>query len=307
MGEYCEHTHRPDVCSKVYRALDHANDQIVAVKTVDLDLSTEELLSVQKEIQILSQIRCPFVTTYYDSFVVDTQLWIVMEYCAGGSCSEHARAGHFSEAHMAVIVRDVLRALTYLHAEQKVHRDVKAANVLLHVSQGDCSVKLADFGVAGQLHARMKKDRTFVGTPYWMSPEVIKQCGYDTKADIWSVGIMAMELLEGEPPYADLHPMKVLHLVPRNPPPELAPTYSRACRDFVAQCLTRDPLRRPTASTLLKHKFIKQAGSSSALLLPLALQYKPRKRDSLKAASSGDQAPSSALPPLWEFASLRRS
>ena len=109
MGEYCEHTHRPDVCSKVYRALDHANDQIVAVKTVDLDLSTEELLAVQKEIQILSQIRCPFVTTYYDSFVVDTQLWIVMEYCAGGSCSEHARAGHFSEAHMAVI------AVSYTH------------------------------------------------------------------------------------------------------------------------------------------------------------------------------------------------
>lgn len=287
---------------KVYRGVDRATGRVVAIKMVELDMSNEELNAIQNEIRILSRIQCAYVTKMYDSFVKDTQLWIVMECCMGGSCADHARSAGLSEAHIAVILRDVLRALVYLHAEDLVHRDIKAANVLLYMDKNSTGVRLADFGVAGQLEAKAKRDRTFVGTPYWMSPEVIKQSGYNSKADIWSVGITAIELALGEPPYADLHPMKVVHLVPRNPPPELPPTYSSTFRDFVAQCLTRDPVKRPTAATMLTHKFIKRASNDTSILRPLAQRYKPKPHRSSAPPRAVDQ---SSPPPMWEFASLR--
>ncbi|GMM38900.1 putative serine/threonine protein kinase [Saccharomycopsis crataegensis] len=242
---------------EVYKAIDKRTNDVVALKVVNLEESNEDIKVLVQEIGFLSQLRSPYITTYFGTYLRDVSMWISMEYCGGGSCADLLRCHKkLSEDVTCFIIRDCLKGLKYLHSEMKIHRDIKAANILLTPTG---QVKLADFGVSGQITATHVKKQTFVGTPFWMAPEMItRKFGYNEKVDIWSLGITVIELITGSPPHASHDPLKVLFRIPREPAPVLiGDDFTEAIKEFTQCCLIKVPSKRPSAEWLLNHRFIK--------------------------------------------------
>ncbi|XP_030748575.1 serine/threonine-protein kinase 3 [Sitophilus oryzae] len=267
----------------VYKALHKESSQVLAIKQVPVDTDLQEII---KEISIMQQCDSPYVVKYYGSYFKNTDLWIVMEYCGAGSVSDimRLRKKTLSEEEIATILSDTLKGLEYLHLRRKIHRDIKAGNILLN-SEGHA--KLADFGVAGQLTDTMAKRNTVIGTPFWMAPEVIQEIGYDCVADIWSLGITALEMAEGKPPYGDIHPMRAIFMIPTKPPPSFREPdrWSAEFIDFVSVCLVKNPEERATATDLLTHEFIGNAKTSSILNAMIQEAHDIRENQSYKTIS----------------------
>ncbi|KAL2080457.1 hypothetical protein ACEWY4_024250 [Coilia grayii] len=229
----------------------------------------------------MQQCDSPYVVKYYGSYFKNTDLWIVMEYCGAGSVSDIIRLRNktLTEDEIATILKSTLKGLEYLHFMRKIHRDIKAGNILLNT---EGHAKLADFGVAGQLTDTMAKRNTVIGTPFWMAPEVIQEIGYNCVADIWSLGITAIEMAEGKPPYADIHPMRAIFMIPTNPPPTFRKPelWTDEFTDFVKKCLVKNPEHRATATQLLQHAFITNAKPVSILrdLITEAMDMKAKRQ-----------------------------
>lgn len=272
---------------EVYKGREIATGKEVALKLVDLEKADEEIDVIQREIKVMSQISNPYVVQYYSSLMKGSTLWIVMEYMAAGSLKELLDVvGPFPEEAVATVMKALFKGLDYVHKGHKVHRDIKAANILLSES-GD--VKLADFGVAGQMTGTVRQRNTFVGSPFWMAPEVIQESLYDEKADIWSAGITGMELANGIPPYATEHPYRALFLIPKSEPPRLdGHHFSRSCKDFISLCLRKNPAERPSAEQLLAHPFLRKARSSSLKDLLKKKQQETTLEDTEKVVIGGD-------------------
>ncbi|KAI7792626.1 TRAF2 and NCK interacting kinase b isoform X5 [Triplophysa rosa] len=253
---------------QVYKGRHVKTGQLAAIKVMDVTGDEEE--EIKAEINMLKKYsHHRNIATYYGAFVkknppgMDDQLWLVMEFCGAGSVTDlikNTKGNSLKEEWTAYICREILRGLTHLHQHKVIHRDIKGQNVLL---TENAEVKLVDFGVSAQLDRTVGRRNTFIGTPYWMAPEVIAcdenpDATYDFKSDLWSLGITAIEMAEGAPPLCDMHPMRALFLIPRNPAPRLkSKKWSKKFQSFIESCLLKNHNQRPSTEQLIKHPFIK--------------------------------------------------
>uniref|UniRef100_A0A8C1VV31 non-specific serine/threonine protein kinase n=1 Tax=Cyprinus carpio TaxID=7962 RepID=A0A8C1VV31_CYPCA len=257
----------------VYKARNISTGELAAVKIIKLEPG-DDFSIIQQEIFMVKECTHHNIVAYFGSYLCREKLWICMEYCGGGSLQDiYHVTGPLSELQISYVCRETLQGLAYLHSKGKMHRDIKGANILL-TDNGD--VKLADFGVAAKITATMAKRKSFIGTPYWMAPEVAaveKNGGYNHLCDIWAVGITSIELAELQPPMFDLHPMRALFLMSKSnfQPPKLKDKtkWSTAFHNFVKISLTKNPKKRPTAEKLLSHLFVAQTGLTRRLALEL--------------------------------------
>lgn len=259
----------------VYTAIDMSTDEKIAVKMIDIRKQTKKIL-ILTEISVMKKNKHPNVINYYDSYLVDNdQLWVIMEYLQFGPLTDLVTKLILREGQIAVIVKETLKAIEFLHSNKIIHRDIKSDNILLGL---EGQVKVIDFGFCAQLNHSDEKRCTFAGSPYWLSPEIITRKAYDTKTDIWSLGILIIEMLEGAPPYLNEAPLKAIYLIAAKGKPRI--DYERVSpelADFLDKCLNIDPGQRATASELLEHPFLNLAEPLSSIV-PLIKQNIRHKR-----------------------------
>ncbi|TPX44936.1 hypothetical protein SeMB42_g04165 [Synchytrium endobioticum] len=278
---------------EIFKCISKISPQIVALKVIDLEKTKDDLDDLLAEVDFQAKCNSPHLARYYGSWMWDSKLTIAMEFLGGGTAEDVLKQIKYTEEHCSYILRECLKGLEYMHTNCKIHRDIKAANILF--DNNGC-VKLADFGVAAALTSKDQLRNTFVGTPLYMAPEIILSMAYDYKIDIWSLGIMAIELAVGKPPKHDQHPMDILFAIPTSPPPKLEGEFSAEYKDFVNCCLQKTPTTRPSASHLLKHPFVSVDRDRS--IIKKELELCRMKRNANKNESA--QAKQAAKDDWWQ-------